>query len=107
MAANVFYWTGVAVWLFGATVLLAVLAEGFFQLLHRNIVPSFHNLRFAVFPSPLWKDMTYYDRWKFISSRSGLRNYYRRRHNNYSRQAYRRLVREARRESLKKANHVC
>lgn len=78
--------------------LLGIIFLAFTQFWRRSIIPSVYHLHFAIFAPLPRKYANYYDCWKFYYEHPGLRKHWKKRHNNFSRLAYKRLVREARRE---------
>lgn len=103
MFESLFFWTGVVVWCIIAAVAIIVASLALFQLWDRTVSPSLENLRFAIFGKGYSnKGITYYKLWsgkprhsyRYMAKGSGRRN--------FGRLALKRLVREARRESLRR-----
>lgn len=101
---SILYYTGAAVWVILAALLLLVVLLMFRQLWDRNIRPSLGNLFFALFGKRRLK-LSYYDKWRQIYEKPGLRKFWKKHHNNFGRLAYKRLVYEAYKESRKKGSH--
>lgn len=96
---RMFYWTGIVVWVFIASILLSVLFSAIVQLWRREISPSIENISFALFGKGWrYRYLTYYKLWDGILNKPSTRRRLKRRHNHFSRFAWRRLIREARRE---------
>ena len=96
-----FFWSGVLVWIALTPFLLAVLFFVLSYWHHEVFLPSIGNLRFALFGKPRSEDRSYYELWRL--QRPGSYRFYTRGYGNrYFRRCYlRRLVGEARRESLR------
>lgn len=95
---NIFYWTGVVAWMIIAAILLVFLMLAMVEFWRREAGPSLQNLRLAFFGKGRLK-MTYYEMWCQVYQNRSLRRHLKKRHNHFSRLAYWRVVREARRES--------
>ena len=95
-----FFLTGIITWLTIALLLGIPLFITFCYLYDSRIQPIFRNLRFALFARP--KSLSFYEEWSKLPSWHYL--YYTRGqgNKNFARCATRRLVLEARKESLKK-----
>ena len=99
---KIFYWTGIVVWVFIASILLAVIFSAIVQFWCREISPSIDNISFALFGKGWrYRHLTYYKLWDGILNKSSTRRRLKRRHNHFSRFAWRRLIREARQEDKK------
>ncbi len=97
MFEELFYWIGAVAWVMILTKLLfCIFGYLIVPCWNRNIRPSIFNFRFGLTGKPNLK-MSYYDRWNMIYHRPGLHHFWRRREN-FRRFAYKRLVREARKE---------
>ena len=99
MIDSIIYWTGAMVWIFISAILLALFVLAMEQFWNRTLSVSLENIRFGLFGSSK-KGFHYYERWDMIYHRPGLHRHWTKKHHNYSRFAYKRLVREARKESL-------
>ena len=102
MFESLFFWSGVVVWCVIAAGAIIVACLAFFQLWDRTVSPSLGNLRFAIFGKGYRnKGISYYKLWsskpkyiyRHVARGAGRRN--------FGRLAMKRLVREARRESLR------
>ena len=99
---KIFYWTGIVVWVFIASILLAVIFSAIVQFWCREILPSIENISFALFGKGWrYRYLTYYKLWDGILNKPSTRRRLKRRHNHFSRFAWRRLIREARQEDKK------
>ena len=96
---EVFYWTGAIVWLLIAAILLFIVLCGVFQLWCRDISPSIRNISFALFGKGWrYRHLSYYKLWNGIINKPSMRRHLKRRNNHFSRFAWIKLIREARRE---------
>jgi len=92
------YFTGVVAWILIGLWVLYMLYRCLWPLWDREICPSFHNLRFAIFGKSR-KDKSYYEMWsdmpkwryRYFTRGNGKRF--------FGRCAMKRLIREARKES--------
>lgn len=99
MIEKLFFWSGAVVWLLIATILLSVFLQGLFYFWRREISPSIENISFALFGKGWrYRHLTYYKLWDGILNKPSTRRRLKRRHNHFSRFAWCRLIREARRE---------
>ncbi len=103
MIDTLFYWTGAIMWLTIVSVATGVFLVAVYCWFDREIVPSVGNLRFFLFGKSRREHATYYKLWAgmarwhyfYYTRGSGKRH--------FSRYAMKRLIREARKESLRKA----
>ena len=96
-----FYWSGVCLWIVICCVVAVLTIVAASDVWRRVVCPSIMNLWFAIAAPKYWPKMTYYDKWRQLYEKPGLRKFWKKRHNHYSRVAYKRLVREAWKESKK------
>ena len=98
---ELFYYTGIIIWTIIVSVFFAVAWITWLTLWRREVRPSIKNLWFAIAAPKYWPKMSYYDKWRQLYEKPGLRKFWKKRHNHYSRVAYKRLVREAWKERNK------
>ncbi len=97
------YWTGVVVWTFVIVLLLAFTLLYLSYFWNKTLRPCCRNLSFAFFgKGRQYKGISYYQLWDGIINKPYVRRTMKRRHHHYSRLVWRKLILEARRESLQR-----
>ena len=95
---TVIYWTGACVWLMIAAVTAGIACLAVSQWWQRHGAALAGNIIFGLFAPVTHREIDYYAEWDRIAHIPSLHRYCLRRNNNCKRFAYKRLVREARRQ---------
>ena len=95
---TVFFWTGAAVWIVIIGIVIGIACLAVSQWWNRKGSISAGNILFGLFGPVFYRHFDCYKAWDRISHTPALHRDCLRRHNNFRRFAYKRLVWEARRQ---------